>query len=52
MIAQFPGLVDALEEKLGGGIKLVLWAQISLLCEMMQSCKCLPHVSKMSTPRI
>jgi len=34
----------------GGGIKLVLWSQTSHLSEMMGSCKCFPHVNKMSTP--
>ena len=29
-----------------GGVKLVLWAQTSPLIEMMQSCKCFPHVNK------
>ena len=32
-----------------GGVKLVLCAQTSTLSEMMRSCKCLTHVSKMST---
>ena len=32
-----------------GWVKLVFWAQISSLSEMMQSCKCFPHVSKLST---
>jgi len=30
-------------------VKLVLWAQTSLLGEILQACKCIPHVSKMST---
>ena len=32
-----------------GGIKLVLWDQISPLSEMMRSCKYIPCVIKMST---
>ena len=32
-----------------GGFKLVLWAQICLLREMMRSCKCFSHLSKMPT---
>jgi len=32
-----------------GGVKLVVWAQTSLLNEMMWSCKCFRHGSKMST---
>ena len=32
-----------------GGVKLVLWAQSTPLSEMMWSCKCFLHVSKMST---
>ena len=32
-----------------GGVKLVLWTETSQLGEMMQSCKCFQHVSKMST---
>jgi hypothetical protein len=32
-----------------GRVRLVLWPQTSSLSEMMQSCKCFPHVSKMST---
>ena len=31
------------------GVKLVLWAQTSSLSEIMGSCKCFPHVIKMST---
>ena len=33
----------------GGGVKLVLLAQASLLSEMVWSYKCFPHVNKMST---
>ena len=33
-----------------GGIKLVVCAQTSTLSEMMRSCKCLTHESKMPTP--
>jgi len=29
-----------------GGVKLILWAQICPLSEIMRSCKCFPHVSK------
>jgi hypothetical protein len=32
-----------------GGVKLVLWAQSTPLSEMMWSCKCFLHASKMST---
>jgi len=32
-----------------GGVKLIKWAQISLLSEVMCSCKYFPHVSKMPT---
>jgi hypothetical protein len=32
-----------------GRVKLVFWAQIFSLSEMMQSCKCFPYVSKLST---
>jgi len=47
MTTHFPGLVQALLKK-SDRVKLVLWTQTSPLSEMMQSCKCFPHVSKMA----
>jgi len=32
-----------------GGVKLILWTNISFLSEMMGSYKCFPHASKMPT---
>jgi hypothetical protein len=32
----------------GDGVKLTLWSQISPVTEMMRSCKCFPHVSKIN----
>ena len=34
--------------KKSGGVKPVLWTQTAPLSEMMRSCKCFTHVSKMT----
>ena len=47
MTALVLGLVQALQSS--GWIKLVVCAQTSSLSEMMPSCTCFPHVSKMPT---
>jgi hypothetical protein len=30
-----------------GRVKIVVWVQISSVSEMIRSCRCIPHVSKM-----
>ena len=49
MTSPFPGRAQTLQYK-KGWVKLVLCAQTyPPLSEMIRSCKCFPHVSKMST---
>jgi hypothetical protein len=40
---------DAATSIKSGGVKLIVCAQTSPLCEMMWSCKCFPYVNKMPT---
>ena len=49
MTSHFPGFNGAGTSMKSDGGQLVLWAQTSALSEVMRSCKCFPHVSKMPT---
>ena len=46
MTAHFPGTGTSIKS---GKVKLVLYAQTSLLSEIMRSDQCFPHVSNMPT---
>ena len=43
-----PWLILPLQQNVVG-LKLAIWAEISLLSEMMRPCKCFPRVSKRPT---
>ena len=47
MTVHFPSLVQARQLK-SGGVKLVLWAQISIESELRGRCKCFPHLTEIS----